>query len=192
MDPRNAKLHKYEVWAELGLCDRDQDRIQRFLVDECSLNRKAVIRKMHMTVYHSRRRIPSARNLVEPTSVFLFASETRFMVMAPGGENPRTDLHPNRSKVGIRVHRQSSARPRIDAFRKRLLDLETPSVIGRRSPSTQRRSAFGARHFQPHMTLLRSGSGIDSDLSSIGSRFRDSLGTLVFDRFSIKIVRVRE
>lgn len=118
----------------------------------------------------------------------LAASETRFMVMAPGGENPRPELDPGKSKVGIRIHRQSSALPSILGYRDRLLSHETERVLGRRSPSTHRTNAFGARHFQPHMAILRAGSGVDRDLKVIGAPFREALNNLTFDRFAVEVV----
>lgn len=41
----------------------------------------------------------------------------------------------------------------------------------------------------PHMTLLHPGSGIDRDLTPMGVRFRELLGTLTFDRFKIDVAR---
>ncbi len=38
------------------------------------------------------------------------------------------------------------------------------------------------------MTVLRSGSGIPSDLTPIGARFRETLGILTFDRFAVEVV----
>ena len=58
-----------------------------------------------------------------------------------------------------------------------------------RRPSTRKRNAFGARHFQPHMTILRAGSGIDRNLKRIGDPFREALGDLLFDRFVIDVAR---
>lgn len=72
-------------------------------------------------------------------------------------------------------------------YRNRLLEYETPDVLGSRKASDHRRNAFGARHFQPHMTLLMAGSGVCRDLKEIGEPFRQVMGMLRFDRFEIKI-----
>jgi len=91
--------------------------------------------------------------------------------------------------VGIRVHKRSAALSTILEFRDRMLQQETERVLGTRAPSTRKRNAFGARYYQPHMAVLRAGSGIDRDLTVVGVPFRAALGDLTFDRFAIDIVR---
>lgn len=184
------KAHKTEVWAQLFLSESDRIRIHDFFVSEFGIKHRCIVRNMHITVYHARRPMPGVSSISEPVEVVLAATETRFMVMAPGGENPRATLNPARRKVGIRVHRQSTALPSILAFRERLLRHETWRVLGRRAPSTLRTNAFGARHYQPHMAILRAGSGIPRDLRSLGVPFRQKLGELRFDRFKIEVVRL--
>ncbi len=178
-----------EVWALLFLSRRDSQRIRRFFVREIGVNPQCVQRNLHLTVYHAARRLPGLKPFSERTRVVLAASETRFMVMAPGGENPRPNLEPARRKVGIRVHRQSEAMRGIEELRARLLQYETSDVLGKRKTSTHRRSAFGARNFQPHVTLLRPGSGIDRDLTKIGTRFREEFEAFTFNRFLVQISR---
>ena len=106
------------------------------------------------------------------------------MVMAPGGENPRPDLEPARRKVGIRVQRKSATYKAIQGFRAELLQFESDKVLGGRRPSTRARNAFGARHFQPHMSLLRAGSGVDRDLTVVGKDFRETFELLKFESIS--------
>ena len=180
-----------EIWAQLFLRRSDQRRIEDFLQIEFSIHHSSIVHRMHITVYHARRPMPGVCDLSEPASLTVPASETRFMVMAPGGENTRLYLEPGRRKVGIRVHRQSSALPHIRAYRERLLRFESDQVLGGRLPSDHRRNAFGAQHFQPHMVILLAGSGVNRDLTVIGERFRACIGDLVFDRFLIETV-VRE
>ena len=132
--------------------------------------------------------MPGIQSVSEAADVVLAAAETRFMVMAPGGENPRLELDPGRRKVGVRVHRQSKSLSEILAFRDRLLRHETKRVLGNRSPSNRKSNAFGARHFQPHMAVLRAGSGVDRDLTLLGVPFRETLGNLTFDKFVIDVV----
>ena len=189
MDTR--KGHTTEVWAQLLLSESDRSRIQDFLVSAVGVKPSRVVRNMHLTVYYARRPIPGVVSTVEPAGVLVPAQETRFMVMAPGGENPRPELEPGKRKVGIRIRRGTSAFALILGFRARLLEFETKAVLGKRPPSTQRRNAFGARYFQPHMALLRAGSGIDGDLTKIGKAFREVLGTLTFDTFVIDVVTRR-
>src|SRR6266542_3773932 len=99
-----------EVWAQLLLCAADVERLRDFLAIQCGLKRGYVARRMHITVFHARRPMPGITPSSEPTNVVLPAADTRFMVMAPGGENPRPELDPMRRTVGIRVHKQSLAR----------------------------------------------------------------------------------
>ncbi|MBC5794865.1 hypothetical protein H5968_06820 [Sphaerospermopsis sp. LEGE 00249] len=179
--------HRFEVWSQLWLSHEDRDRIQDFFTSEIGVKPRFVVKNMHITVYHARRMLPDLKPCLENVEVFLDANDTRFMVMAPGGENPRDYLNPGRRKVGVRIHRQSIIRQVILEFRARLTKLETKRVLGARLPSSHNRNAFGARHFQPHMTLLWAGSGIDHDLTKIGVPFRKMLGTLKFDKFSIEI-----
>lgn len=185
----NSKHVRFEVWAQLFLSDIDRDRLRDFFVQKLGVKSKYIVRRMHITVYHSRRPMFGLVSRIEPVSVTLPACETRFMVMAPGGENPRPYLDPSVRKVGIRIHRKSIAMPHILSFREQLLKFETPSILGKRPPSTHRTSAFGARSFQPHMALLRAGSGVPRDLTRLGIPFRQQVGDLHFDRFEIEVVR---
>jgi hypothetical protein len=178
-----------EVWAKLILSADDAARIRDFFIVEFGTKPGRIVEKMHMTVYHSRRPMPGVIRLSEPASVRLPAAETRFMVMTPGGENPRAELDPGVLTVGIRVHRQCSAMPAVLEYRERLLSHESSRVLGSRAPSTRKSSAFGARSFQPHMSLLRPGSHMSRDLTLVGQQFRSTFGSLVFDRFEVEVVR---
>jgi hypothetical protein len=177
------------VYAKLLLREGDADRLRAFFMEECGIKAHRIIPRMHSTVYYARRPMPGVVRSSEPARLVLLTEETRFMVMAPGGENPRPELNPNKRKVGIRVHKQSSALPQILAYRERLLAHETQSVLGKRRPSTRYRNAFGARYFQLHVALLRPGSRIDRDLKELGLRFRASIEELVFDTFPIEIAQ---
>jgi len=176
------------VWAQLFLCDADSTLIWDVLTSKCSIKRKVLVPKMHLTIYHARRPMLSLQPCAEATNVVIPTAETRFMVLAPGGENPRPELEPRKKKVGIRVQRKNDGRPEILKFRERLLAHETPEVLGSRRPSTHVSNAFGARNFQPHMALLRPGNGVDRDLTKLGSIFRQEIKSLTFDRFCIEIV----
>lgn len=186
------KAHTTEVWAQLFLSEADQLRVHDFFVSEFGIKPRYIVRNMHITVYHARRPMPGVLSVSEPADVVLAAAETRFMVMAPGGENPRPEWDPARRKVGLRVHKQSAALPSILAFRERLLRHETSRVLGHRPRSTRRSNAFGARDYQPHMAVLRAGSGIGRDLTQLGIPFRRKLGILRFDRFEIEVRRISD
>jgi len=180
---------RFEVWAQLCLCDSDAALIRNLLTTRLGIKPKILVNRMHITVYHARRPIRQLQPAVEPSHVVIPTEATRFMVMAPGGENPRSELDPAKNKVGIRIQKKDGARQEILWFRERLLIHETPEVLGRRKRSTHTANAFGARHFQPHMAVLRSGSGIDRDLTKLGLLFRHEIKSLTFDRFLIDLVQ---
>lgn len=178
-----------EIWAQLFLCSEDCLRMWDFFGSEFGLDSGCFVRRPHLTVYHARRPMPTVRSLTEPACVVVPAAETRFMVLTPGGESQRDGIDPRDHKVGIRIHRQSVALPVILSYRQRFLQHETPDVLGDRSPSTRKKSAFGARHFQPHMAIFRAGNNVERDLTQVGSRFRAVFGDLTFRRFIVDIVK---
>lgn len=178
----------FEVWAQLFLADDDAERVRNFFIRDVGVKQKYVLKRLHMTLYHARRQLRGLHTGVEAVSVVVPASDTRFMVMAPGGENPRPNIDPATRKVGVRVQWQSTAMPQIQALRQRFIALESPRVLGNRARSTARTSAFGARSFQAHMALLRAGSGVPNDLTQIGAPFRENLGNLRFDRFLVEAI----
>ena len=178
-----------EVWAQLWLSSSDCMRIRDLLVDENLVKPSSIIPKMHLTVYHCRRPMPGLTPLDEGAHVVIPTAGTRFMVLAPGGENPRPELEPRRCKVGIRIQRTNTARAQILDYRERLLSHETLNVLGGRPPSNMTRNAFGARSFQPHIALVRPGSRIERDLTKTGAVFRAKIDHLTLDRFTIDIVR---
>jgi len=184
-----AKQHKTTVWAQVFLCEEDRNRIRNFFAIKHGIATRFIVKNMHITVYHARRPIPGLADTEQTIHLALPVAETRFMVMAPGGENPRHDLEPAGRKVGIRVQKKSAAYESIQGLRARLLPFETDIVLGKRRPSTRVRNAFGARHFQPHMTLLRAGSGIDRNLRTVGTDFRETFDSFRFERFSVEIVQ---
>ena len=178
-----------EVWAQLWVNSSDCSRLRDLLVTEKLVKPSSIIPKMHLTVYHCRRPMPGLAPLTEEAHVVVPTAETRFMVLAPGGENPRPELEPHRCKVGIRIKKTSTSRVEIQEYRKRLLAHESPNVLGGRPPSTMTNSAFGARNFQPHIALVRSGSRLERDLTKIGAVLRANIDHLILDRFTIDIVR---
>jgi len=177
------------IWAQLFLCQEDSVRVRHFFVREIGIDPFFITRRMHITVYHAVGPIPGVVPLSERAQVALPVSDTRFMVMVPGGETARPGIDPGTRKIGIRVQKRSAAMSAIMEFRKRLVQHESEHVLGGLRSSTRNRSAFGAPNFQPHMTVLKPGSGISSDLTPIGARFRETLGILTFDRFAVEIVQ---
>jgi hypothetical protein len=176
-----------EVWAQLWLCQKDCLWVRKFLAATEMVDCASIVNRLHLTVYHARGPMPGITALSEPANMILPTIETRFMVMKPGGEVAQPNVLPGDHKVGIRVQKCNIAYPDIQEFRARLLEFETPSVLGRCRPSTANRSAFGAPRFQPHMTILRPGNFLGADLTNLGEMFRREIRELTYDRFSIDV-----
>ena len=108
------------------------------------------------------------------------------MVLAPGGENQRPELDPSKRSIGIRIRRAAGAASEIERLRARFYPHETRKVLGIRRPSTRMKNAFGARHFQPHISVIRPGSPIAGSLSSLGEALRGTIGELKLDRLVVR------
>ncbi len=178
-----------EIWAQLHLSSQDCIRLRKFLIEDIGVKKKYILRKMHITVYYARRPLIGLKPSTRSTKIIIPASETRFMVMTPGGENPRQEIKASDNLVGIRIHRKCSSREEILKLRNQILMYETKLVLGTRKPSTKIRNAFGSRWFQPHMAMLRSGSNVQEDLTKLGIPFRKKIGDLLYDKFEIKITQ---
>jgi hypothetical protein len=178
----------FEVWAQLYLSKQSTEIVNDFFSSIPEIKQKCIIQNPHLTVYHARRPIPNLLPSVEKTNIILLTKDTRFMVFVPGGENKKVQIIPKKHKVGIRVQKISSCMVSITNYRNRLLAFETKIVLGKRKPSTIHRNAFGSKYYQPHIAFLRSGNGINNDLSPIGKLFREKIPELYFDQFTIEIV----
>ena len=121
-----------------------------------------------------------------PAEVVIDTAETRFMVLAPGGENPRAELDPGSLSVGIRITRRNSAIGDIQRLRENVYRFETPAAIGSRKRTTAGTNAFGSRNYQPHIQLLKPWSKLDPDLTVIGQVFRSEIDKIYLDVFRIE------
>ena len=189
MSPRRTRSAAYpEVYALLWVTRRDEYRIADFLMS-WGIPEASIQRGMHLTVYYARRFLPGLNplDLSRKVAIESDVAETRFMVLAPGGENPRPEFEPSRRSVGVRLTRRNRAISQIQGLRTEMRSFEAPSVIGKRRPSTQWRSCFGARTYQPHIKLLRPGSEIDRDLTTLGEAFRMAFRTIEFGRFRVDV-----
>ena len=89
----------YEIWAQLRLSQNDADIIRDFFEKELGIKKKYLLSKLHITVYHGRRPLKGIFSKEENAHVVVPCLQTRFMVMVPGGENPRPEHHPAYRKV---------------------------------------------------------------------------------------------
>jgi hypothetical protein len=181
-----AARSRYEVYAFLCLCEDDQKRVRSFLVDNWDLPQDAIVNRMHLTTYHARRKLRGLKQQSEPANIRIDVSESRFMVLAPGGENPRPELEPSKLRVGIRIGKRDACWEKILAYRRKFYPYETQIVLGERKPSDDKTSAFGARHFQPHISLLKPGNGVERDLTLLGQAFRQRFQHLTLSRFTVR------
>lgn len=173
------------LYALLWLTRRSEARVADFLLAN-GIRADAIQKGMHLTVYHARRPMLGVQLGRRRVSISADVAETRFMVMAPGGENPREDLDPRRQSVGLRLTRRNTAIDEILALREEIYRHETPEVLGTRKRSNARNSAFGARNYQPHVKIAGPHAGMPHDLSVIGDAFRASLRTLHFGSFEVR------
>ena len=177
---------RFSINALLWLSRESEQEFRRCLAEKCGVPEDAVQGGMHLTVYHGRRPLPGVCLGARQVSIQPECSETRFMVFAPGGENPRPNLEPSSSSVGIRLTKRNSAIPQILELRRSISNHETEQMVRGRNRTTDWRNAFGARHYQPHIKLMRPGSGIDRNLTILGEILRAEIDHVQFDRFEIK------
>lgn len=162
----------------LYLSPECEEAINIFFKEEIGILPKSIQQGMHLTVYQNNRPSIDFRNTEIKVDVTVNIDETRFMAFAPGGENPRPDINPNKCGVGIRLTKRNDAIPEILRIRRDFYKLE-PKFTSRLN-TTDSRNAFGARNYQPHIKFLRSGSNIGRDFFSIGHKFRERFKTLKF------------
>ena len=180
MNPLFEEMKTYKFFILLYLSFGDQKKIQRFLEDELSVPKHCIERDMHLTIYHSRRPPKDYIRKDFNTSIKMDVKETRCMVLAPGGENPRPNLVPGRRSVGVRLTKRNSAIGQILDIRRDAYKHE--EIFRNRKNSTDWTNAFGSRHFQPHLKLMRPGNGLDFDLTALGERFRQEFLELEFSK----------
>ena len=186
MAPIGPRSHTYEVNAMLRVSSQSKKEIKDFFTETYNVKRNRINSDFHLTVNHARRNIPGLREGIRSVMITANISETRFMVLVPGGENPREGIDPRAHSVGIRLTRRNTAIPEIQDLRGQILQLEARVFLGRRNPTTAWTNSFGSRHYQPHIQLLRPWHKISDSLSEIGQLFRKRIGAIAFDSFQIE------
>lgn len=177
------KKATYEVYALLHVSKECEAKIFNVLRLNCGIREKFIRRGLHLTVYHARRRLPGLVEERRSAHIVADVLETRFMAIAPGGENPRPGIVPGHRPVAIRLTKRNGAIDPIQRLRSEIRRLETKEVRGSRKPSTEWTNCFGARRYQPHITLISSGSNVGDDLTVLGKAFRAELDRIEFDTF---------
>ena len=178
--------HKYEINAMLRVSKRSEDRIRNFFTEHYRVKRGRLRSGLHLTVYHGRRPLPGLQPDTQPVHITASLTETRFMPLAPGGENPRDDINVRVHPVGIRLTKRNPAIPEIQKLRERMYRLETKIVVGKRKPTTAWTNCFGSRKYQPHIEFLRRWHKTKASLTEIGSHFRTEISHIEFDQFQVE------
>jgi hypothetical protein len=177
---------QYSVWAIAHLSDESEAILRGLFRDTLGFPSKMIKRGLHTTIYHARRPLAGLTDSEETIAIAVPGSELRMMALAPGGENARPDVDPRSCLVGLRIRRAEGAADPLEVLRARFFVHETDKVLGSRRPSSRRSSAFGARSYQPHITVLKAGAIADPDLSKIGAIVRERLTRIYFDRLVVR------
>ena len=184
---RRVPRHRHRAFVLLRLSKSSEKRLSDFLVDQLNFPRSRLKRNLHITLYEARRRLEGLSSFERSALIRVPSDVWRFMVVAPGGENPRPDIDQLTRPLALRTVRTSDAYQSIQKLRSEFLAFETDKVLSGRRTSGPRRNAFGSRHYQPHVTLIGSGHGIEGDLSEYGEVLRRQLGDLEFDKLSCRV-----
>ena len=177
-------MKNYNLFVLLFLSQDDENKIVSFFENTIKIPSLSIVRGMHITLYHSQ--IPINIPIKDKTIISIDADvkETRFMVMVPGGENAKVNILPSSKSIGIRLTKRNIAVPKILEVRKNIYQNE-PSFKTRKNTSDWK-NAFGAKNFQPHMTLLKPGNNIPNDLTEVGNLFRENFKQLNFRKLLVK------
>ena len=179
----------YATYAILRVSKACEEEVAVCLSEKCGVRPDAIRQGLHLTVYQAHNPLPGLKGEIRSVEIKANTSETRFMVMVAGGEVKRSGIDPSQHLVGIRLTKRNQAIDDIQRLRESLYRLETHTVAGNQTSTTAWKNGFGARRYQPHITLLHSGSKIDSDLTKIGEIFRSEIDFIEFDRFQVRTRR---
>lgn len=176
---------KYEVRGLLWVTKEGEKKIRRFLLDQ-DIPEQFIVHGLHLTVYYGRSALPGIKAESRPVKVIANTSETRLMPMTLGGESPRPDVDPNKHRIGLRLRKSNRAIGQIQDFRAGYYEREQMIMSEICKPTKAWTSAYGVPRYQPHITILKAGSGIDSDLTKLGAAFRREIEEIEFGRLETK------
>ena len=182
---QGPQTHSYEINAILQVSEACESRIREWLLEYLSIRPGRIKSNLHLTTYHGRRPLPGLIECRSRLDITAPTDEMRFMVLAPGGENPRDSIDPRQHSVGLRLTRRNSAISEIQRIREQIYGRETKEIVEGRTPTTAWTSCFGARNYQPHIQLLKPWHKVDTGLSEIGSAFRSAIHEVSFDTLTI-------
>jgi hypothetical protein len=175
------------IFYLLYLSHGSENQIRNFLANDCAVPQENIQRGMHLTLYHGKRRMPGLKISTSYVTIEVNTEETRFMVLAPGGENPRADQVPSSRSVGIRLTKRNTAIDEILKLRRSVYKFEPVFDKAFRKNTTDWKNAFGAKNFQPHIKLFNPGTKIDDDLTKLGDLFRKNIREIEFSKAVLKV-----
>ena len=115
------------------------------------------------------------------------SEETRFMVMSPGGDNPRNKKSVHRSKIGIRFTKRSPLFNELDAIRQHLSFLDNQALPLTSSNTGRNDNAYGVKRFIPHITLINRNNNLPNNLHGLGAKFREDIREITFSDIKIEV-----
>src|SRR5262245_8875475 len=108
-----------DVWAMACVSKVSEQDIRNFFVSRIGVRSEALKSNLHVTVYYARRALTGLSDREERIDIEIDPANLRFMVMAPGGENPRPDIDVAAYEIGVRVKPGAPERLRIEELRAR-------------------------------------------------------------------------
>ena len=169
-----------DLYVILQLNKESQNEIHNFFISNYGITRDKLLTNLHVTIYYGRRLLKGLRLDDQYVSFKCNVSETRFMTMTPGGENPRKGIIPSQRTIGVRLTRRNICIPRILEIRRRIYKLEPK--FEKRQNTTDWKNSFGSREYQPHISLLRPHNGLENDLREVGKNFRRKIKYIKFSK----------
>lgn len=106
--------------------EESEIELQDFLVNVANVPKSRVKSGLHLTLYEARRQLIGLKPFERAVSVNVEPSDWRFMVIAPGGENPRPDIIAESRPIGLRILKSAQAFEDIQDLRSEFYIYETP------------------------------------------------------------------
>ena len=184
-----------KFYCSIELSKTSSDQINSFL-KKWGVSEKCLFQSHHLTIYEipllkfSEFSLNESKILqiheVQMNRTYL-SDETRFMVMSPGGDNPKNKKSVHRSKIGIRFTKRSALFNELDAIRKHLSFLDNQAIPLTSSKTGRNDNAYGIKRFIPHITLINRNNNLLNNLYDLGAAFREHLPEITFSDIKMEV-----
>jgi hypothetical protein len=182
--PLKKPKPQHSLYVKAEMSEISRRKLIDFLRGNDLIKNEKILDSFHITIYLAEFKTIYRGNEIRPISLRVPIEETRLMVMAPGGENPRPDIDPMRCAIGARI-RRGAAREYIYDLRREFYHVEDSIYFGRRKKSSNTHNAYGAKIFQPHFTMTESAALIEDNLRDIGEKMRSEIKYVSFDKMYV-------